>query len=64
MTTAHYTHSVLRDTIRDEDVWRHTEERAWAVGSFSLGALFALGARAKSLVREKIRKHTGIEVDL
>lgn len=61
MTTAHYTHSTLRDTIRDEDVWRRTKERARAVGSFSLGAL---GALAKSLVREKIRKHTGVKVDL
>lgn len=49
------------DTIRDEEVWRRTKEGARAVGSFSLDAL---GALAKGLVREKIRKHTGIEVDL
>lgn len=49
------------DTIRDEEVWRRTKEGARAMGSFSLDAL---GALAKGLVREKIRKHTGIEVDL
>ncbi|WP_299653944.1 DUF2513 domain-containing protein [uncultured Jannaschia sp.] len=49
------------DTIRDEEVWRRTKEGARAVGSFSLDAL---GALARGLVREKIRKHTGVEVDL
>ncbi len=49
------------DTIRDEEVWRRTKEGARAVGSFSLDAL---GTLARGLVREKIRKHTGIEVDL
>lgn len=49
------------DTIRDEEVWRRTKEGARAVGSFSLDALRAL---AKGLVREKIRKHTGVEVEL
>ncbi|MGR3565052.1 MAG: DUF2513 domain-containing protein [Heliomarina sp.] len=49
------------DTIRDEEIWRRTKEGARAVGSFSLEAL---GALAKGLVREKIRKHTGVEVDL
>lgn len=49
------------DTIRDEEVWRRTKEGARAVGSFSLQAL---GALARGLVREKIRRHTGIEVDL
>lgn len=49
------------DTIRDEEVWRRTKEGARAVGSFSLDAL---GALARGLVREKIRRHTGIEVDL
>ncbi|UMA67234.1 DUF2513 domain-containing protein (plasmid) [Roseivivax marinus] len=49
------------DTIRDEEVWRRTKEGARAVGSFSLATL---GALARGLVREKIRKHTGVEVDL
>lgn len=49
------------DSIRDDAVWRRTKEGARAVGSFSLDAL---GALAKGLVREKIRKHTGVEVDL
>lgn len=49
------------DTSRDEEVWRCTKEGAQAVGSFSLDAL---GALAKGLMREKIRKHTGVEVDL
>ena len=49
------------DTIRDEEVWRRTKEGARAIGSFSLDAL---GALARGLVREKIRQHTGIEVDL
>lgn len=49
------------DTIRDEEVWRRTKEGARVVGTFSLDAL---GALARGLVREKIRRHTGIEVDL
>ncbi len=49
------------DSIRDEEAWRRTKEGALAVGSFSLEAL---GALARALVREKIRKHTGLEVDL
>lgn len=49
------------DTIRDEEVWRRTKEGARAVGSFSLEAL---GSLARGLVREKIRQHTGVEVDL
>lgn len=49
------------DTIRDEEIWRRTKEGARTVGSFSLDAL---GALARGLVREKIRQHTGIEVDL
>lgn len=48
------------ETIRDEEVWRRTKEGARAVGSFSLDALAAL---AKGFLREKIRKHTGVEVD-
>ena len=49
------------DTIRDEENWRRTKEGARVFGSFTLDALAAL---AKGLVREKIRKHIGIEVDL
>lgn len=49
------------DTIRDDEVWRRTKEGARAVSSFSRDAL---GALAKGLVREKIRKHTGVEVNL
>lgn len=49
------------DSIRDEEVWRHTKKGAQAVGSFSLDAL---GALAKNLLREKLPKHTGAEVDL
>lgn len=48
------------ESIRDEEVWRRTKEGAQAVGSFGLDAL---GALAKGLLREKIRKHTGVEVD-
>ena len=49
------------DTIRDDEVWQRTQEGANAVGSFSLAVL---GALAKGFIREKIRKHTGMEVDL
>jgi hypothetical protein len=49
------------DTIRDEEVWRRTKEGARVVGSFSLDTL---GALARGLLREKIRKNTGVEVDL
>lgn len=49
------------DTIRDEEIWRRTKEGAGAVGSFSLETL---GALARGFVREKIRQHTGIEVEL
>ncbi len=49
------------DSIRDEEFWRRTKEGALAVGSFSLEAP---GALARAPVRKKIRKHTGLEVDL
>ena len=49
------------DTIRDEEVWRRTKDGARAVGSFSLEVL---GTLARGFVREKIRRHTGVEVDL
>ena len=48
------------DTVRNSEVWRRTEEGARAVGSFSLATL---GALPRGLVREKIRKHTGVEAD-
>ena len=49
------------DAIRDDEVWRRTKDGAHAVGSFSLEVL---GTLARGLVREKICRHTGIEVDL
>jgi hypothetical protein len=49
------------DSIRDDEVWRRTKTAAQTIGSFSLEALSAL---ARGFIREKIRKHTGIEVDI
>jgi hypothetical protein len=49
------------DAIRDDEVWHRTKEGAHAFGSFGSEAL---GALAQGFVREKIRQHTGIEVDL
>lgn len=49
------------DSIRDDKVWRRTKTAAQTIGSFSLEALSAL---ARGFMREKIRKHTGIEVDI
>ena len=49
------------DAIRDDEVWRRTQDGAGAVGSFSLEML---GALARGFVREKLRKHTGLEIDL
>ena len=48
------------DSVRDEEVWRRTKQGAQAVGYFSLEALSAL---ARGFMREKIRHHTGVEVD-
>jgi hypothetical protein len=48
------------DAIRDDEVWHRTKEGA-RHRQLQLGDTWALSRR---LVREKIRQHTGVEVDL
>lgn len=48
-------------TIRDEEVWRCAQEGARTVGSLSLDVL---GALARGFVRQKIKAHTGLDIDL
>jgi len=49
------------DNIRDPDVWDKTKAGAEKVGSFSIDVLKAI---AKGLIKEKLQKHTGVEIDI
>ncbi|MEP3636288.1 MAG: DUF2513 domain-containing protein [Paracoccaceae bacterium] len=53
-------HEYLED-IRDVEIWRRTKAGANAVSNFSLATLKAL---AKGFTKEKIRQHTGVEIDM
>ena len=48
------------DRIRDPETWSKTKEGAVASGGFSLEII---GALAKGLVKQKVQKHTGIEIE-
>lgn len=48
------------DSIRDPEIWSKTKEGAVASGGFSLEII---GALAKGLVKQKVQKHTGIEIE-
>jgi hypothetical protein len=47
------------ENIRDPEIWRKTNEGAKKIGSFSLETL---GELAKGLVRQQIKRHTGIDL--
>lgn len=49
------------EAIRDPEIWRKTKEGAGQAGSFSLEVLSAL---AKGLVKQQIKKLTGVEINL
>ena len=49
------------DSVRDPEVWRKTKEGLDAAGGFTFELMKSL---AKGLVKKKIEKHTGIELDL
>lgn len=54
-----YGHEFL-DTIRDDDIWQKTRAGAEKVGGISI-ELFA--ALAKGLVKQKVKKHTGVDLE-
>lgn len=49
------------DDVRDPEIWRRTKEGAQKAGGFGLDVL---GALAKGLIKQKVKQHTGIEIDL
>ncbi len=49
------------DQVRDDEIWRLTKEGVTKAKGFSFDLLASL---AKGLAREKIKKHTGIEIDI
>jgi hypothetical protein len=49
------------DSVRDDVIWHEAKEGAKKAGGFSLELL---GALAKGLIKKKIEKHTGVEIDL
>lgn len=49
------------DTVRDDEIWRETKNGVKAAGGFSLDLIKSL---AKGLVKQKIEKHTGVELEL
>lgn len=51
----------LLETVRDAEVWKRTKGAAKQVGSFGLDTLKELG---KGFIKQKIKQHTGVEIDL
>lgn len=49
------------DSIRDPEIWDKTKKGATAAGGFTLDILSAL---AKGLIKQKLKQHTGVEIDL
>lgn len=49
------------DSIRDPEIWKQTKASAGKVGGFTMDVLAQL---AKGLIKKKLKKHTGIDVDL
>lgn len=49
------------DDIRDPEIWRRTKEGAQKVGGFGLDVF---GALAKGLIKQKVKEHTGVDLDL
>ena len=49
------------DQVRDDEIWRLTKEGANKAKGFTFDLLASL---ARGLIKEKIKKHTGIEIDI
>lgn len=49
------------DSVRDPKIWEQTKKTAETAGGFTVEIL---GALAKGLIKEKIKKHTGVEIDM
>ena len=47
------------DSIRDEEIWKKTKVGAGAAGGFTVELLKDL---AKGLIKQQIKKHTGLEI--
>ena len=48
------------DTVRDDEIWKKTKEGVKAGGGFSFDIMKAL---SKGLIKKKIMKHTGVELE-
>lgn len=48
------------DSVRDPEIWEKTKEGAEKAGGFTLDVL---GALAKGLIKQKIKQHTGVELE-
>ena len=48
------------DNVRDPDVWAKTKDGAKKAGSFGLDVL---GALARGFIKQKLKDHTGIEIE-
>lgn len=49
------------DSVRDPEIWKQTKEGAEKAGGFTVDILTAL---ARGFIKEKVKKHTGIEIDI
>jgi hypothetical protein len=49
------------DNVRDPEIWSKTKAGAKKAGNLSVDVL---GALAKGFIKEKIKKHTGVEIEL
>ena len=48
------------DSVRDPAIWQQTKEGASKAGGFTFEIL---GALTKGLIKEKVKKHTGVELE-
>ena|SRR5215472_7717419 len=49
------------ETIRDPEIWRKTQAGATRLGNFSIDVIKEL---ALGFVKQKIKQHTGVEIDI
>ena len=49
------------ETVRDPELWKKTKEGAKKIGSFGFDTIMDL---AKGLIKEKIKHHTGVEIEM
>ena len=49
------------ETVRDPELWKKTKEGAKKIGSFGLDTITDL---AKGLIKQKIKQHTGVDIEV